>query len=163
VERLNSAIPHDVVEQVVRTVQRPPHPTLIEKNRWLHGLMTDVVDVEYRDAATGENRGGRARLVDFENAANNDFLVVRQLTVTAAKGKLIRPDLVVYLNGLPLAVIELKDPTDEAADLGAAIDQLERYVDVAPDLFVANMILVASDGLLTRRDDQGIGCGRGSG
>jgi len=150
VQRLNPSLPYDVVEQVVRTVQRPPHPTLIENNRWLHGLLTDGVEVEYRDRATGENRGGRARLVDFDSPANNDFVVVRQLTVTAANGKWIRPDSVVYVNGLPLAVIELKDPTDGAADLGTAIDQLGRYVDVAPDLFVANMMLVASDGLLTR-------------
>lgn len=150
VNKINPALPPDTVEQVVRIVQRPPHPTLIENNRWLHGLLTDGVEVEYRDAATGENRGGRARLLDFDNPANNDFLVVRQLTVATTNGKLIRPDLIVYLNGLPLAVIELKDPTDEAADLGTAIDQLGHYLRVSPDLFVANMLLVASDGLLTR-------------
>lgn len=150
VHRLNPTLGLDTIEQVWRSVQRPPHPTLIENNRWLHGLLTDGVEVEYRDAATGENRGGRARLVDFDNPANNDFLVVRQLTVSTANGKLIRPDLIVYLNGLPLAVIELKDPTDESADLGTAIDQLGRYMRGAPDLFVSNMMLVASDGLLTR-------------
>jgi type I restriction enzyme, R subunit len=150
VRKLNPALPPDTVGLIVRTVQRPPHPTLIENNRWLYGLLTDGVEVEYRDAATGENRGGRARLVDFDNPANNDFLVVRQLTVATTNGKPIRPDLIVYLNGLPLAVIELKDPTDEAADLWKAIDQLGRYMRGAPDLFVANMILVASDGLLTR-------------
>jgi len=150
VYKLNPALSPDTIEQVVRTVQRPPHPTLIENNRWLHGLLTNGVEVEYRDAAMGENRGGRARLVDFDNPANNDFLVVRQLTVATANGKLIRLDLIVYLNGLPLAVIELKDPTDEGADLWTAIDQLGRYVVAAPDLFVANMLLVASDGLLTR-------------
>jgi type I restriction enzyme R subunit len=150
VSTLNPALSPETVEQVVRTVQRPPHPTLIENNRWLYGLLTDGVEVEYRDAATGENRGGRARLVDFDNPANNDILVVRQLTVATTNGKLIRPDLIVYLNGLPLVVIELKDPTDEAADLWTAIDQLRRYMRGAPDLFVANMMLVASDGLLTR-------------
>ncbi len=148
--RISPYLSPDTIEQVVRLVQRPPHPTLIENNRWMHGLMTNGVDVEYRNAATGENRGGKARLVDFDNPANNDFLVVRQLTVPAADGKVIRPDLIVYLNGLPLAVIELKDPTDQAADLARAIDQLGRYTRNAPDLFVANMILVASDGFLTR-------------
>jgi type I restriction enzyme R subunit len=150
VRNFNPSLPSDVVDQVVRTVQRPPHPTLIENNRWFHGLLTDGVEVEYRDAKTGENRGGRARLVDFDNPANNDFLVVRQLTVAATSGKLIRPDLILYLNGLPLVVIELKDPSDTGADLGTAIDQLDRYVRTAPDLFVSNMLLVASDGLLTR-------------
>jgi type I restriction enzyme R subunit len=147
---INDHLPSDTVEQVVRIMQHPPHPTLIENNRWMHGLLTDGVEVEYPDAATGENRGGRARLVDFDNVANNDFLVVRQLTVAMTNGKLIRPDLIVYLNGLPLAVIELKDPTDEGATLETAIDQLGRYMRGAPDLFVANMVLVASDGLLTR-------------
>ena len=71
-----------------------------------------------------ENRGGRARLVDFQNPGNNDFLVVSQLTVPTTNGGSIRTDLVVYLNGLPLAVIELKDPTDESADLWKAIEQL---------------------------------------
>jgi type I restriction enzyme, R subunit len=150
VRKLNPTVPLDTVGQVERTVQRPPHTTLIENNRWMHGLLIDGVEVEYRDTATGENRGGLARLVDFDNPANNDFLVVRQLTVATTNGKQIRPDLIVYLNGLPLTVIELKDPTDEAADFGTAIDQLGRYMCSAPDLFVANMLLVTSDGLLTR-------------
>lgn len=148
--RLNPALSHDAVEQVVRTLSHPPQPTLIQNNRWFHSLLLDGVEVEYRDAKTGETRGGRARLVDFENPRQNDWLVVRQLTVTGPSGKHIRPDLVVLLNGLPLAVIELKDPTDTAADLNAAIAQLARYRDTAPDLFLSNLLLVASDGLLTR-------------
>jgi type I restriction enzyme R subunit len=123
---------------------------LIENNRWFHGLLTDGVPVEYKDAQSGETRGGRARLVDFDNPADNDFLVVRQLTVAGADGKTIRPDLVLYVNGLPLVVIELKDPANTAADLNVAIDQLGRYKTIAPDLFVPNLLLVASDGLLTR-------------
>jgi type I restriction enzyme, R subunit len=148
--RINPEVPEGAIEEAVRKVTRTESPSLIENNRWLHGLVTDGVEVEYRDPATGENRGGRARLVDFDNPASNDFLVVRQLTVATANGKPIRPDLVVYLNGLPLAVIELKDPTDEGADLWTAIDQVSRYMRRAPDLFVPNMLVVASDGLLTR-------------
>lgn len=150
IHRLNPALPHETCEQVLRTISRPPYPTLIQNNRWFHTLLTDGVEVEYRDAATGETRGGRARLVDFDDPRQNDLLVVRQLTITGASGKVIRPDLTVFLNGLPIAVIELKDPADTAADLNQAIDQLGRYMETAPDLFVPNLCLVASDGLLTR-------------
>ena len=148
--RLNPALPHGTIEEVVRVVSRPPHPTLIQNNLWFHSLFTNGVEVEYPDAATGETRGGRARLVDFENSGANDLLVVRQLTVTDPSGTRIRPDMTVFLNGLPVAVIELKDPTDTEADLGVAIQQLSRYKETIPDLFVANLVLVVSDGLLTR-------------
>ena len=148
--RLNPDLSHDAVEEVVRILSRPPHPTLIQNNRWFHTQLTDGVEVEYRDAKSGETRGGRARLIDFENPAANQLLVVRQLIVTAASGKIIRPDLTVFLNGLPVAVIELKDPTDTQADLGVAIDQLDRYSQTIPDLFVSNVLLSISDGLLTR-------------
>jgi type I restriction enzyme R subunit len=116
----------------------------------LYDQLTNGVPVEYKDIATGEMRGGRARLIDFDTPSNNDFLVVRQLTVAGVNGKTIRPDLVLYVNGLPLVVIELKDPANTAATLDVAIDQLGRYMTIAPDLFVPNLLLIASDGLLTR-------------
>ncbi len=150
IEGLNPDLPHDAVEEVVRILSRPPHPTLIQNNRWFHARLTDGVEIEYRDSKSGETRGGRARLIDFEDPAANQLLVVRQLSVAAASGKIIRPDLTVFLNGLPVAVIELKDPTDTQADLGAAIDQLDRYAQTAPDLFVPNVLLAVSDGMLTR-------------
>ena len=148
--RLNADLPHDTVEEVVRILSRPPHPTLIQNNRWFHGLLTDGVEIEYRDAKSGETRGGRARVIDFDNSTANELLVVRQFTVAGASGKAIRPDLTVFLNGLPVAVIELKDPTSTQADLGTAIDQLDRYKQTAPDLFVPNVLLAVSDGMLTR-------------
>ena len=158
--RLNTELPHDSIEEVVRILSRPPHPTLIQNNLWCHSLLTDGVEVQYREVESGETRGGRARLVDFDNPGANDLLVVRQLTATGASGKVIRPDLTVFLNGLPLAVIELKDPTDTQADLGVAIDQLDRYMQTAPDLFVANLVLVVSDGMLTRVGSVTSGRGR---
>jgi type I restriction enzyme R subunit len=148
--RLNPHLPHDTIESVVRTLARPPHPTLIQNNRWFHTLLTDGVNVEYRDANSGETRGGRARMVDFDNASANELLVVRQLTVAGPSGKGIRPDLTLFLNGLPIAVIELKDPADTEANLGVAIDQLDRYQQLVPDLFVSNLLRVVSDGMLTR-------------
>jgi len=148
--RLNPHLSQDERAQVLRDVSRLPHPSLIENNRWFHDLLVNGVPVEYKDVRTGEMRGGRARLIDFDNPASNDFLVVRQLTVGGANGKTIRPDLVLFVNGMPLVVIELKDPGNTAADLNLAIDQLGRYKSVAPDLFVPNLLLAASDGLLTR-------------
>lgn len=150
VSKLNPHLPPATIDAVVAALSRPPHPTLIENNRHFHSLLTDGVPVEYKDARTGETRGGRARVIDFENPTNNDFLVVRQMTIHGPSGKAIRPDLILYVNGLPLVVIELKDPANTAADLNMAIDQLDRYKTIAPDLFVPNLLLVASDGLLTR-------------
>jgi len=148
--KLNPHLPDATIDAVVASLSRPPHPTLIENNRNFHSLLTDGVPVEYKDAKNGEMRGGQARVIDFDNPANNDFLVVRQLTVQGPSGKTIRTDLILYVNGLPLVVIELKDPANAAADLNMAIDQFERYKETAPDLFVPNLLLVASDGLLTR-------------
>src|SRR5262245_23014994 len=143
--RLNANADSSSCEELLRILLRPPHPSLIENNRWFHDLLTNGVPIEYKDAATGETRGGRARLIDFDNPTNNDFLVVRQLTIAGASGKTIRPDLVLYVNGLPLVVVELKDPANTAATLDGAIDQLARYKTIVPDLFVPNLLLVASD------------------
>lgn len=148
--RINPDLPHDAVEGVVRMLSRPPHPTLIQNNRWFHAQLTEGVEFERRDSYTLETRGGRAWLVDFDDIAANELLVVRQLSVAGASGKTIRPDLTVFLNGLPIAIIELKDPTDTEADLGVAVDQLDRYAHSAPELFVPNLLLAVSDGMLTR-------------
>ncbi len=148
--RLNPGMPQATIEGVLRLLTHPPHPTLIQNNRWFHALLTDGVEVEYKDPKAGETRGGRARLIDFDSPGANELLVVRQLSVTGVSGKMIRPDLTVFLNGLPVVVIELKDPTDTQADLGGAIDQLDRYRQTTPDLFVPNLLLAVSDGLLTR-------------
>ena len=126
-------------------------PTLIQNNRWFHDLLTHGIEVEYPDPASGEMLGDRAYLVDFDNPGENDILVVRQLTVTDPSGKRIRPDLTVFLNGLPIAVIELKAPAAAEASLDVAIDQLARLQgNTVPDMLVTNAALVVSDGLLTR-------------
>ncbi len=148
--RLNPELSRSEIQDVVRILKHPPQPALIQNNRWFHTLLTDGVPVEYRDAGSGETRGGRARLVDFDNPVANDLLVVRQLSVAGPSGKVIRPDLTVFLNGLPISLIELKDPAAPRADLGVAVDQFARYMRISPDLFVPNLALVVSDGLLTR-------------
>jgi len=150
--RLNPHLPGDkaAVEQVVRALRSPPHPTPLENNRWFHQQLIDGVALEYTDAKTKERRGTRAQLLNFDDPTKNDFLVVRQLTMPAASGGTARPDLVLFVNGLPLVVIELKDPTNADADLRSAHRQLHRYRDTIPDLLTPNALVIASDGLLTR-------------
>lgn len=150
VRRLNPELPDGTAEEVTRILSRAPHPTLIQNNQWFHAQLMDGVEVEYSDVTSGETRGARARLIDFDHPDSNELLVVRQLSVVGESGKHIRPDSTVFLNGLPIAVIELKDPADAGADLGVAIDQLDRYMQTAPDLFVPNLLLAVSDGMLTR-------------
>src|SRR5262249_43335338 len=110
---------------------------------------TDSVQVEYR-RPDGKMVGAFARLIDFEKPEQNEFLIVRQLTVRGDKGSIKRMDLTVFVNGLPLAIIELKDPTDEQADIWKAYDQLQEYKADVPALFAFNELLVISDGVDTR-------------
>lgn len=142
--KLNPDLPEDAIVQAATIASRPPEPTLEQNNRWFHRLLTDGADVDYR-TADGETRGDKAKLFDWHNLSANDFLVVRQLTIK--NGEFTRrPDLVVFLNGLPVAVIELKDPSNEEATLWAAFDQLQDYKTAIPALFAYNEILIVSDG-----------------
>ena len=144
---LNPQLPDAAVESAFKTVTQPgPFATLVENNRWFHSLLVGGVPVEYMDKRAKELRGGQAALVDFDTPANNAFAVTSQLLVRGPAGS-IRPDLVVFLNGLPVATIELKDPADEEANVGSAIEQLRRYQTVTPDLFTPNVVLAASDGM----------------
>ena len=119
--RLNPDMPEESVVQAATAVSRPPEPTLEQNNRWFHTLLTDGVLVEYR-TPDGETRGDKAKLLERHNPLANDFLVVWQLMIKNGETTR-RPDLVIFLNGLPIAVIELKDPTKEAT-LWAAYDQI---------------------------------------
>lgn len=142
--KLNPDLPEDAIVQAATLASRPPEPTVDQNNRWFHRLLTDGADVDYRNA-DGETRGDKAKLFDWQNMSANDFLVVRQLTIKNGEHTR-RPDLVVFLNGLPIAVIELKDPTKEEATLWTAFDQLQDYKNAIPALFAYNEILVISDG-----------------
>ncbi len=123
-------------------------PILPEQNRLFHRLLIDGVPIEYA-SAQGEKVADQARLVDFESPAANDLLVVNQFVVQGTKC-LRRPDLVVFVNGLPLAVIELKNPADHNADVWKAFHQLQTYKDEISDLFIYNTALVVSDGVTAR-------------
>lgn len=142
--RLNPDLPEDAIVQAATTVSRPPEPTLDQNNRWFHRLLIDGVPVEYR-TIEGETRGDHAKLLDRNALSANEFLVVRQLTVKNGEhGR--RPDLILFLNGLPIAVIELKDPANREATLWTAYEQLQDYKATIPALFAYNEILVISDG-----------------
>lgn len=146
--KINEGLPEDAIEQVVRIVTRPPGPTLEQNNRWFHRLLTDGINVEYR-TSEGETCGDKVWLVDFANPGRNDLLVVNQLTVKCGNST-CRADLVVFLNCLPVVLIELKDPTAEQADLWKAYQQLQEYKQHIPPLFIYNELLVISDGDSTR-------------
>ena len=122
-------------------------PELVANNKAFHRMLTEGVKVSYhRD---GNERGDLVWLIDFKNPENNDFLVVNQFTVVE-NGVNKRPDVVIFINGLPLVVIELKNPADENATVKSAYKQLQTYKQAIPSLFTYNEILVISDGLEAR-------------
>jgi type I restriction enzyme R subunit len=123
-------------------------PSLVECNRRFHKLLVDGIDVEYT-RADGSIAGDQAWLIDFANPEANDFLAVNQFTVSA--GKITRrPDVVLFINGLPLGVIELKNPGDENTTTKTAFRQLQTYKQQIPALFTHNELLIASDGTEAR-------------
>jgi type I restriction enzyme R subunit len=145
---LNPDLPAEALEDAYRKVLNPEGATLEQRNRVFHRMLVDGVPVEYR-TPSGEMRGGRARIVDFDAPDNNDWLAVRQFTVMEDRHTR-RPDLVLFVNGLPLVIIELKNPVDERATMWAAYNQLQTYKQEIPSLFVYNEALVISDGLEAR-------------
>jgi len=147
-DHLPDEVVEDAIEQGARVVTRPPEPMLEQNNRWFHHLLTDGIDVEYR-TKDGDTRGDKAWLVDFARPKRNDLLVVNQFTVKYGNNTR-RADIVVFLNGLPIVVVELKDPTDEQANIWKAYRQLQDYKQHIPSLFVYNELLVISDGDTTR-------------
>jgi type I restriction enzyme, R subunit len=145
--RLNPVIPANILEDVVSRIQRPGQLSLIADNRQFHEWLVDGLPVEL--VKDGRKIGDRVKLVDFADPDVNDFLVVNQYTVLGTKQPR-RADIVIFLNGLPIAVIELKNPADEQADIWAAYQQLQTYKAEIVDLFVFNEALVVADGTNAR-------------
>ncbi len=143
---LNPDLSSAALEDAYKQVLRLDSPVVGENNAAFHKRLTDGVDVEVR--ADGGMRGQKAWLVDFSDPKRNDWLVVNQLTVIEHDHR--RPDLVLYLNGLPVAVIELKSPKDEYATVEGGWNQLQKYQADIPTLFHTNEICVVSDGSVTR-------------
>ncbi len=148
IERLNPAIPAEAHGDALRKVLATEKPSLVEENRRLHRLMVEGVDVEFY-SDDGTIRGDKVRLIDFDDLAANDWLVTGQFTVI--EGSINRrPDIVVFINGLPLGVIELKAPGGKNATLEGAHSQLQTYKSQIPSLFRTNAVLVTSDGITAR-------------
>ena len=145
--RINPDLPDSAIEEALRQVLTLESPALIENNRRFHQMLTDGVDVSWM-GAEGE-RHGKVWLLDVENPENNDWLAVNQFTVIENK-KERRPDIVLFVNGLPLVVIELKSPSSEQATLRQAFNQLQTYKQDIPSLFAYNAICIISDGLQAR-------------
>src|SRR5437867_9611549 len=154
-ERLNPNLPAEALEDAFRKLTRADAPSLLERNRAVHRMLVDGVTVEYR-RKDGSIAGAQARLLDFELPENNDWLAVNQFTV--AEGQHTRRlDVVLFVNGLPLAVIELKNPADENATVWNAYQQLQTYQAQIPALFTTNAALLASDGVQARIGTLGAG------
>ena len=146
--RLNPGLPAEAIEDAFRKLARPEGPTLETRNRALHRLLVDGVTVEYRHA-DGRIAGAQARVLDFDEPDNNDWLAINQFTVMENKHTR-RPDVVLFMNGLPLAVIELKNAADENATIWSAFQQIQTYKSELPTLFAYNALVVISDGVEAR-------------
>ena len=142
---INPEVPTSALETVMQTVSQPESPILIKSNRAFHKWLIEGVAVEYTCPKTGDNIPTHVQLIDFKNVKNNQFLVVNQFSVAGTKGTR-RPDIVVFINGLPIAVIELKNPADKNADIWHAFNQFQTYKNEISDLFVFNEALIVSDG-----------------
>ena len=154
--RLNPKLPTDALDDAFRKLLRPEGAELILQNRAAHRLLVDGVTVEYRDG-DGRIRGAQARVIDFDHPEANDWLAVNQYSVAENKHAR-RLDVVLFVNGLPLAVIELKNAAGENATIWSAFQQLQTYQAEVPSLFATNALLVASDGVEARVG--AIGAGR---
>ncbi len=144
---LNPGVPSDALDEAVKQVLRPESAVVVSENWRAYLLLTQGVPVEYR-AADGGLRSVRVRLVDFDDPGVNDLLAVNQFTVAGVKTR--RADVVLFVNGLPLVVMELKRPGDEQATLRGAFNQIQTYLSQIPDLFTWNQVVVISDGISAR-------------
>lgn len=143
IDKLNPSISNEGKTDALKKVLRTDSPNFLINNETFHRYLTEGIDIEFRK--DGNIRGDKVYLVDFNNPENNEFLAVNQFTVIE-EGSNKRPDIVLFINGLPLVVIELKNPTDETATVKTAFNQLQTYKQLVPSLFTYNALLIVSDG-----------------
>jgi len=144
IRRINPNIPYDSQEEALKEIQRINSPELLNNNESFHRMLTEGVKVSYQK--DGNQRGDLVWLIDFKNPENNEFVVANQFTVIE-DGNTKRPDVILFVNGIPLVVIELKNPEDENATIKSAYKQLQTYKTIIPSLFTYNGFMVISDGL----------------
>jgi type I restriction enzyme R subunit len=145
--RLNPELPADAIDDAVKTVLRAESQVVMTENWRAYQLLTQGVPVQYR-AADGAIRDVRAHLIDWVNPGNNDLAAINQYTIIGKSKR--RPDVLLFVNGLPLALFELKRPGDPNATLRGAFNQIQTYVSQIPDVFTWNQITVISDGVQAR-------------
>ena len=148
VRKLNPQLPESAVDSVVKSATKSDIGDLVVRNQTFYKLLRDGVRVEYTQ--NGEQKIEMVRLVDFEHWGNNRFVAVNQLEIRSRKGGKRIPDIIGFVNGLPLVVFELKNPLRESADLLQAFNQFETYKDEIAELFVYNQALIISDGIAAR-------------
>ena len=144
VKRINYTIPIDAQNEAIKEIQRIASPELLANNEVFHRFLTEGVPVTKR--MDGDDRGDRVWLIDFNDPENNEFVVANQFTIVE-NGNNKRPDIILFVNGLPLVVIELKNAADENATIQSAFRQIETYKSIVPSLFTYNGLVVVSDGL----------------
>lgn len=144
VRRINSNIPLDAQQDAVKQILRIASPDVLSNNESFHRLLTEGIPVTKR--VNGQERGDRVFLIDFENPFHNEFLVVNQFTIVE-NGVNKRPDIILFVNGLPLIIIELKNATDDKTTIKSAFRQIETYKAMISSLFTFNAFSVISDGL----------------
>ncbi len=142
---LNPDVPQDALETALRKILHPDSPSLVGNNHAFHRMLIDGIEVEYR-RPDGTIKGDLVHLIDFKNPEKNDWLAVNQFTIIENHNNR-RPDIVVFVNGIPLVVIELKNPADEKATIDSAFRQIQTYKQQIPGLFTYNEMIVISDGL----------------
>ncbi len=142
--RINPSIPADIRENAIKQIQRLHSPELIVNNESFHQMLTEGISVTSQK--DGHSRGDFVWLIDFNHPENNDFIVANQFTIIANNLKK-RPDVILFVNGLPLVVIELKNPADENATVTSAFKQFQTYKQAIPNLFTYNGLMIISDGL----------------
>ena len=142
--KLNPTIPADVIQGAARKLSRIATSNMLADNEEFHKMLVDGVPVEYRKS--GDIKGDFVHVMDFENPLNNEFLVVNQYTIVQNNNNK-RPDVLLFINGIPIVIFELKNPADENATCYKAYDQLQAYKLAIPGLFTYNEICIISDGL----------------